>query len=147
MHLEIITPANVAAACALRVAPEQERFVAPVADSLAEAYAHGDVAWPRLIVDGERVVGFLMLGIDPDNASTVHRFGIWRLAIAAGEQGKGYGRYAVEAATAEARARGVDTITVLWERGEGGPEPFYRKLGFVPTGEELAGEVVAALRL
>lgn len=45
---------------------------------------------------------------------------------------------------AEARSRGVTRITVLWERGERGPEEFYLKLGFVPTGEELFGEVVAA---
>lgn len=67
--------------------------------------------------------------------------------IAADEQGKGYGRYAVDAAKAEACARGVDRITVLWERGDGGPEPFYLKLGFTPTGDELAGEVVAEPQL
>ena len=64
MHLAKITPENVDGACALRVLPAQEKFVAPVVKSLAEAYAHGDRAWPRLIMDGDRV-GFLMLGIDP----------------------------------------------------------------------------------
>jgi diamine N-acetyltransferase len=113
MNLAKITPANVEAACALRVAPEQEQFVAPVVKSLAEAYAHGDKAWPRLIMDGDRIVGFLMLGIDPENEVPAFRFGLWRLAIAAGEQGRGYGRYAVGAAIAEARARGVDHLTVL----------------------------------
>jgi hypothetical protein len=37
----------------------------------------------------------------------------------------------------------VERISVLWERGEHGPEEFYLKLGFIPTGEELFGEVVA----
>ena len=49
-RLEKITPANVEDACRLRVRPDQERFVTPVAESLAEAYAWGPVAWPRLIV-------------------------------------------------------------------------------------------------
>jgi diamine N-acetyltransferase len=147
MHLAKITPENVDAACAIRIAPAQESFVAPVVKSLAEAYAHGDRAWPRLIMDGDRIVGFLMLGIDPDSELEAFRFGIWRLAIAADEQGKGYGRYAVEATKTEARARGLDLITVLWERGDGGPEQFYLKLGFVQTGEELFGEVVGELRL
>jgi diamine N-acetyltransferase len=147
MHLAKITPENVKAACALQVAPGQERFVAPVVTSLAEAYAHGDTAWPRLIMDGDRIVGFIMLGINPDSEVEAFRFGIWRLAIAAGDQGKGYGRYAVEATKAEARARGVERITVLWVRGDGGPEEFYLKLGFVPTGEEMFGEVVGELRL
>jgi len=34
-------------------------------------------------------------------------------------------------------------ITVLWQRGPGGPEGFYLRLGFVPIGE-LFGEVVGA---
>lgn len=33
-RLEALTPDNVLAACALEVAPEQRRFVAPVAQSL-----------------------------------------------------------------------------------------------------------------
>ena len=36
-HLEPITPANVEAAMAVRVRPDQERFITPVAASLAEA--------------------------------------------------------------------------------------------------------------
>jgi len=32
---------------------------------------------------------------------------------------------------------------VLWEKGDGGPEGFYLRLGFVPTGE-LFGEIVGA---
>lgn len=39
-------------------------FVAPVAQSLAEAYVHPDIAWPRLVCDGERVVGFVMAFFD-----------------------------------------------------------------------------------
>lgn len=49
VHLARVTPQNVDAACRLRVRPDQERFVDPVVTSLAEAYAYGEVAWPRLI--------------------------------------------------------------------------------------------------
>ena len=31
--------------------------------------------------------------------------------------------------------------------GEGGPEGFYLKLGFRPTGEEMGGEIVGELQL
>ena len=44
----------------MKVHPDQERFVAPVVQSLAEAYVRPEVAWPRLILDGDRPVGFLM---------------------------------------------------------------------------------------
>lgn len=52
-RLEKITADNVLDACRLEVAPEQRRFVSPVAQSPAEAYMHPDLAWPRLIRDGE----------------------------------------------------------------------------------------------
>ena len=57
-RLEKVTPDNVLAACRLKVQPYQERLVAPVARSLAEAYVHPELAWPRLIFDGEQLVGF-----------------------------------------------------------------------------------------
>jgi diamine N-acetyltransferase len=52
------------------------------------------------------------------------RAGIWRLNISASEQGKGYGRFAVDAVAQEARRRGQARITVFWVPGEGGPEGF-----------------------
>jgi diamine N-acetyltransferase len=36
---------------------------------------------------------------------------------------------------------------VLWVRGEGGPEEFYLKLGFRPTGQEFHGQIVGELPL
>ncbi|CAM5566424.1 hypothetical protein SBADM41S_07658 [Streptomyces badius] len=63
-RLEKITAENVLDACRLEVAPEQRGFVSPVAQSLAEAYVHPDLAWPRLICDGERAVGFVMAYFD-----------------------------------------------------------------------------------
>lgn len=138
-----VTPDNVAAAVSLTLAPGQERFVAPVAMSLAEAYAT-PTAWPRVILDGREVVGFVMGNFDPDNEIAAFRAGIWRLNIDAAAQGRGVGRFAVEQVEAEAARRGVNVITVMWERGDDGPEAFYRRLGFEPTGDELFGEVVAA---
>ncbi len=60
LRLEEITPDNLDAAIDLRVHPEQEHLVAPVVKSLAEAYVHPGTAWPRLILDGDTPVGFLM---------------------------------------------------------------------------------------
>lgn len=144
-RLEKVTADNVIAACELAVRPDQDRFVAPVARSLAEAYAQPDLAWPRLIYDGDRLVGFVMAFLDirlnPDDERL--RSGLWRLAIAADAQGRGYGRFAVESVCDELRRRGQTTITVTYDRGEGGPEQFYQRLGFHPTGEFSDGEVVA----
>jgi diamine N-acetyltransferase len=146
MQLAELTPDNVGAACAIRLRPGQDRFVAPVAESIAEAYV-SPAAWPRVIEDEGRVVGFVMASFDPGSEVVAFRAGIWRLNIAGVEQGKGYGRFAADAVAAEARRRGFERITVLWARGEDGPEEFYLRLGFRPTGEEISGQVVGALEL
>jgi diamine N-acetyltransferase len=147
VRLAELTPDNVAAACRIGVRPEQQKFVAPVVESIAEAYVHYGTAWPRLILDDDRVVGFVMGSFDPENEVDAFRAGIWRLNIAADEQGRGYGRFAVEAIAAEARRRGHNRITVLWVQGDGSPEGFYLRLGFTPTGEVLGGEIVGELML
>lgn len=97
-RLAEITSGNLDAALGIRVRPDQEHAVTPVVKSLAEAWVHPGVAWPRLIVDGDRPVGFLMAFLDIDwyEDGSVRRSGLWRLNIAAGEQGRGYGRFAVE---------------------------------------------------
>ncbi|MFC3686976.1 GNAT family N-acetyltransferase [Aquipuribacter hungaricus] len=145
LRLAELTPENLPAAVRLRLAPGQERFVAPVVESVAEAYVT-PTAWPRVVLDDDEVVGFVMANFDPDHELPEFRAGVWRLSVAAGAQGRGVGRFAVDQVAAEARRRGVRRITVLWEQGEGGPEGFYLRLGFVVTGE-LSGETVGTLEL
>ncbi|OXM42898.1 GNAT family N-acetyltransferase [Amycolatopsis alba] len=151
LRLAEVTAENFDAAIEVRVHPEQNHLVAPVVKSLAEAYVYPGVAWPRLILDGDRVVGFLMAFLDIDFAGdgtgTDLRSGLWRLNIAAGEQGRGYGRFAVEAVAAEIRRRGGTRMTTTWHPGGDGPEDFYLRLGFLPTGEKSGGQTVGELAL
>lgn len=152
-RLEMITADNVLDACRLEVAPEQRRFVSPVAQSLAEAYVHPDLAWPRLICDGDRAVGFVMayfdlpFDFDAGVPDAPPRSGLWRLAVAAGEQGRGYGRFAVGAVNEEIRRRGGTVSTVTWKPGEGGPEEFYLGLGYRKRGLTDDGEYLGDLDL
>ncbi|MER7486481.1 GNAT family N-acetyltransferase [Streptomyces sp. NPDC126497] len=150
LRLEEITPGNLEAALGIRVRPDQEFAVAPVVKSLAEAYVRPDSAWPRLIMDGDRAVGFLMAFLDIDwheDGGSVVRSGLWRLNIAAEEQGKGYGRFAVESVAEELRRRGAREFHVTWHPGDDGPEGFYLGLGFRRTGEVVEGETVGVLDL
>ncbi|MER6787597.1 GNAT family N-acetyltransferase [Streptomyces sp. NPDC000658] len=152
LRLVEITPANFDAATGIRVHPDQEFAVSPVMKSLAEAYVHPPgVAWPRLIMDGDRPVGFLMAFLDIEwngrGDRSLIRSGLWRLNIAAGEQGCGYGRFAVESVAAELRRRGATQMYVSWHEGEHGPEEFYLRLGFRKTGEKVEGEIVGVLDL
>ncbi|WP_069884405.1 GNAT family N-acetyltransferase [Streptomyces luteocolor] len=150
-RLEKITPATFDAAIGLTVRPDQEHLVAPVVRSLAEAYVHPGTAWPRIVLDGERVVGFVMAFLDIDFAGdgtrTDVRSGLWRLNVAASEQGRGYGRFAVDAVADEIRRRGGTRMTVTWHPGADGPEEFYLRLGFQPTGEMSGGQCVGELAL
>lgn len=149
-RLEEVTAENLDAALGVRVRPDQEHAVAPVVRSLAEAYVHPGTAWPRLIVDGDRAVGFLMAFFDldwHDDGGSVVRSGLWRLNIAADEQGKGYGRFAVESVAAEIRRRGGKELHVTWHPGPSGPEGFYLGLGFRRNGEVVGGETVGVLEL
>ncbi|MFE1028361.1 GNAT family N-acetyltransferase [Streptomyces sp. NPDC058818] len=149
LRLEEVTPANFEAAIGIRVRPDQDAAVEPVVTSLAEAYLHPGVAWPRLIVDGDRPVGFLMAFFDIDwyEDGSVLRSGLWRLNIAAGEQGRGYGRFAVESVAEEVRRRGGKECWVTWHPGPDGPEGFYLGLGFRPNGETSEGQTVGVLKL
>ena len=150
-RLEPITPATVEAALSVRVRADQERFVTPVATSLDEAYAHDEVAWPRLIVDDDRAVGFVMAFLDidwlGDGTRSDVRSGLWRLNIVADEQGRGHGRFAVEAVAAEIRRRGGTRMYTTYEPDALGPGSFYARLGFRPTGETSGLQTVAELRL
>ncbi|MFU8853236.1 GNAT family N-acetyltransferase [Micromonospora sp. SL1-18] len=149
-RLEKITTDNIAAACAITVRPDQKNLVEPVARSLAEAYVQPDVAWPRLIVDGGQAVGFLMAFLDiqwrPEDPTDA-RSGLWRLNIAADQQGRGYGHFAVAAVAEELRRRGADRLITTLVPGAHGPERFYRRLGFRLTGEHSADQVVGELTL
>ncbi|MFD8753468.1 GNAT family N-acetyltransferase [Kitasatospora sp. NPDC059577] len=151
LSLAPITPGNIDAALALRVRPGQEDLVAPVVKSLAEAYAYGETAWPRLVLDDGRPVGFVMAFFDvrfhPERPDDRPRSGLWRLLVDADAQRGGYGRFAVEQVCAEIRRRGGTRATVTYVPGPNGPAEFYARLGFRPTGELSGDQTVAELDL
>jgi diamine N-acetyltransferase len=143
LRLAEVTRDNVRAACGLEIRPEQKGTVAPVAWSLAAAYTVPDIAWPRLVYDDDQLVGFVMAAFDPDGEVELFRSYLWRLNIGAEHQGKGYGRFAVGEVCAEALRRGQHRLMVSWNEHEYGPEGFYLRLGFRPTGDRNQGEIVA----
>jgi diamine N-acetyltransferase len=146
LTLELIDKGNLAEVFNLDVAPSQRGFVARNPWSLAQALTEHEVAWPRAIVADGEVVGFLMLEIDPDDEDG-QSFFLWRLMVGAEHQGRGFGSRAVAAACDEVRARGGTELYTSWAEGDGGPGPFYLKIGFVPTGEIDDGETVGRLSL
>jgi diamine N-acetyltransferase len=152
---DIVTDADRAAAVALRVAPGQEQFVASVETSLEEAIQYPE-ACPRYWTahDGDEVVGFVMLsdGIPEDvlarDPTLVGPYFLWRLLIDAGRQRQGYGTAALDALVDYVRGRpGAEALLTSAGQGEGSPQQFYERYGFVPTGEIHEDEVVLRLDL
>ena len=127
---------------ALSVAPGQERFVASNAISIAQAHFEGDAAWYRAIYADDAPVGFIMLSENPETAE----YFLWRLMIDQRFQGLGYGRRAVALIVEHVRSRpGATRLEVSCVPGDGSPCDFYRRLGFVATGEVQQGEIVMRL--
>jgi diamine N-acetyltransferase len=84
-----------------------------------------------------------MAAFAPQRQDALYHSYLWRLNIGAGHQGKGYGRFAVEDLCQEAMRRGQHRLTVSYHPHQHGPEGFYRRLGFQPTGAYSQHEVVA----
>ena len=123
----------------LRVSPEQERFVATNAESVAEAYFSRDTAWFRAVYLGDTPAGFVMLEDKPAE----ERYYLWRFMIDARYQRTGVGRRALELLFEHVKTRpGAKVLYTSVVPGEGSPGPFYEKLGFEYTGEEDEGELV-----
>lgn len=104
-------------------------------------------SWPRVVLDGDRVVGFIRGNFDPDAINEEFRSCVWRVTVAADAQGTGVGRFAVLALAKEAKDRGFTRLTALWEPGEMGPETFFLRLGFKIVGQTQFGENMGALDL
>jgi diamine N-acetyltransferase len=151
VSLREITDQNREAVVALRVAASQEGYVSSVADSLEEAREIPEGhPWYRAIYANDHPVGFIMLSwnVTPDPPRIIGPWFLWKLLIDERHQGRGYGREAVQLVADIARDHGASELLTSYAVGDGSPEPFYRHLGFVPTGQQdEKGEIVLAMDL
>ena len=147
LRLEELNATNVVAANNLSLKPGQEQFLAPVTYAAETAVLDPSTAWQRVALMGDQVVGFIHGNFDPDNEHEEFRACIWRINVDAEVQGKGVGRFLDHALAEEAKRRGFDRITVLWEPGGEGPGEFFHRIGFHDIGETQYGDVIGALEL
>ena len=143
VSLREITEDTVRAICDLKVADSQEKFVAPNAVSIAQAY-FSDKAWFRAIYADESPVGFLMLEKDTEKLE----YFLWRMMVDDKYQRMGLGYKAMILLIDYVKTLPDATeLLTCCVPGEGSPEGFYRKLGFERTGEMDGIEVVMRLPL
>ena len=149
VSLREITADTVRAVVDLTVHPRQTGFVAANAISLSQALFSPE-AWYRAIYWADHLAGFVMLydeALRPQPPASP-QIGLWRLMVDRRFQGRGIGAAAVAHVIAHVRAKGLYTsLDVSYMPGEGCPEPFYRKLGFEPTGRFDGDEIVLRLPL
>jgi diamine N-acetyltransferase len=150
VHFERITARTVLQICQLSetLTPQQRKMVADNALSIAQAHC-SESAWLRAIYADDAPIGFLMLHIGSDYTDGIDCPGIylWRFMIAGPYQGQGYGREAIQFLLKHLDALGIPELYTSYELGEGSPEGFYRKLGFVPTGGYYGDEIEVVYRL
>jgi diamine N-acetyltransferase len=147
LTLAELTAETISAANSLTLKPGQEDFLQPETYTHTEQQLDPAGSWPRVVLDGDRVVGYIMGAFDDDAPDEFLRAALWRVNVAAEAQGRGVGRFAVEAFAEEARRRGFTRATVVWASGDAGPGAFFESVGFKVVGETPYGENLGALDL
>jgi len=140
--LREITHETVRRICRLEVAPEQTRYVASVAVSIAEAH-YSPEAWYRAIYRGEEPVGFVMLSLKPE----MPEYFLWRFLVDTRHQRGGTGSAALRLVIEHVRSLGAKELFLSYVPGDGSPQAFYEKHGFAPDGRVEDGEIVMRLAL
>jgi GNAT superfamily N-acetyltransferase len=137
IQLREVTDANREAVLALHAGPAQGRFVPSVADSIEEAAETPEGSpWYRAVYLGGEPVGFVMLSWDvtPQPPDIIGPWFLWKLIVDERHQRRGIGRAIVKEVVRLIRAEGATELFTSHVVAEGGPDGFYDRLGFVPTG-------------
>ena len=163
IHLKKIDANNVWDIVDLKVAEDQEEFVASNSDSIIDAYTTigtGCSAFPFGIYDDEEPVGFLMIGHNmeafcevcgddtPDSLKNNYLF--WRLMVDEKFQGKGYGKAGIKLALDFIKTwpcGKAEYCAISYEPENEAAKNLYASFGFEENGEMADEEVVAVLKL
>ena len=160
VHLEELNKYNVWDVVELTVKKEQESFIASNEWSLVHAYVGNKTegaVYPFGIFDDDKAVGFLMIAYDygevcddPDAPEiSKNNYFLWRLMIDEEEQGKGYGRKAVELALAFIKTfphGKADYCWIRYDKNNHAARRLYLSMGFQEIGEQ-DDDINAVIRL
>ena len=146
IQLKPITENNFIDAFNLNLGEGQEEFVSHPIRSLAQAYVYRDQCQPFGICADEKMVGYVMAIYDYD----VPEYDIWHMMIDQDEQGKGYGRQAMERVIEYIRTKPFgdsDRIALTCNKANPAALNLYKGMGFMPTGNEDGDEIEMAMIL
>jgi GNAT superfamily N-acetyltransferase len=86
--------------------------------------------------------------VEPNQPEIIGPWFLWKLIVDQQHQHNGYRAAIVRLVADLVRAEGANELLTSYTEGPGDPGPFYRRLGFVPTGDGgINGEAILALGL
>jgi diamine N-acetyltransferase len=134
----------------LDVNENQKNLVASVAQSFADALFPPEdpngppLVWIRGVLRNSQPAGFVMCA---DQTQQQKDPWLWRLLVDKSHQGLGVGTFALTAVIERYRELGMHRVLTAWHPGEGNAGDFYKRFGFVETGEKIDEEIVAEFKL
>ncbi|HEM5993937.1 TPA: GNAT family N-acetyltransferase [Streptococcus suis] len=134
IRLELVNKDNFDQVLDLEVAPKDQRRVASVEYSLAQAWLYREEGHllPYAVKSGQRIVGFVLLSIQED-----HSYYVWRLLIDRHYQNRGYGKEVIRQVIGLAKEDpSCHTITMNYVIGNHKMRYILEKLGFQSVGLE-----------
>lgn len=142
IQLVPITAANWKECISLKVTDEQRNFVPDNLYSIAEAQFYSQACSLAIYSKAGQMVGYALYGREVQSG----KWKIFRLMIDASQQGKGYGRAAMQHLIAEIRQQpDADAILIAYQNENHTARQLYTSLGFVEQAE-IAGVITAQLQ-
>ena len=134
----------------LDVNENQKNLVASVAQSYSDALFPPEdpngppLVWIRGVLRNSQPAGFVMCA---DQTEQQKDPWLWRLLVDKSHQGVGVGTFALTAVIERYRELGMQRVLTAWHPGEDNAGDFYKRFGFIETGEKIDQEIVAELKL
>lgn len=143
--LEPVTIDNFETLLEMQLPPEQDRWLANNAYSIAQASFYPEWRMRAIYHDGAPA-GFLLY--DVASHDEAGHYGIYRFMVEHPKQGRGIGRRALQLLLEELRAQpDARRITICYKPENIAARALYRSCGFMEVGVDDSGEMIAEIRL
>ena len=146
IQLKQIDENNFIDAFNLKLGDGQDAFVSHPIRSLAQAYVYRTQCTPFGIYAGDRMVGYVMVIYDYDEEV----YNIWHMMIDESQQGKGYGKAALDQVIEYIRTKPFGDscrIALTCNKNNFIARKLYEGIGFSATGVEDEDEVELVLNI
>ena len=140
ISLREITEENFIDAFNLKLSEGQEKYVSHPIRSLAQAYVYREQCKPFGIYNEDKMVGYVMVIYDYD----IPEYDIWHMMIDASQQGKGYGKEALNKVIAYIKTKPFGDsgkVMLTCNKDNAVALKLYSKIGFTETGVEDEDEI------